>query len=98
MIIWLASYPKSGNTFLRSLLKDVNLVLTTTSVVWHFGARGSHRLEENEGKTSERQIESERKNTQKWLTKWNKYPTFDSNGMIQKHNMSILNSYKDKYN
>lgn len=83
--------------FLRSLLKDVNLVLTTTSVVWHFGARGSHRLEENEGKTSERQIESERKNTQKWLTKWNKYPTFDSNGMIQKHNMSILNSYKDKY-
>ena len=83
--------------FLRSLLKDINLVLTTTSVVWHFGARGSHRLEENDGQTDQRQIEAEKRNQQKWLTKWNKYPTFDSKGMIQKDNMSIINSYKDTY-
>lgn len=80
--------------FLRSLLKDISLVLTTTSVVWHFGARGSHRLEENEGKTSQRQLEAEKNNMQKWLTKWNQYPTFDNNGMIQKDNMSIINLYK----
>ena len=80
--------------FLRSLLKNINLVLTTTSVVWHFGARGSHRLEENEGKTSQRQLEAEKSNMQKWLTKWNQYPTFDNNGMIQKDNMSIINLYK----
>lgn len=48
--------------FLRSLLKNISLILTTTSVVWHFGARGSHRLEENEGKTSQRQLEAERSN------------------------------------
>ena len=83
--------------FLRCLLKDFKLVLTTTSVVWHFGARGSHRLEENEGKTSQRQIEAERKNSQKWLTKWNQFPTFDQNGMIKKDNMSILDSYKEEY-
>jgi len=83
--------------FLRCLLKDFKLVLTTTSVVWHFGARGSHRLEENEGKTSQRQIEAERKNSQKWLTKWNQFPTFNQNGMIKKDNMSILDSYKGKY-
>ena len=83
--------------FLRCLLKDFKLVLTTTSVVWHFGARGSHRLEENEGKTSQRQIEAERKNSQKWLTKWNQFPTFDQNGMIKKDNMSILDSYKGEY-
>ena len=83
--------------FLRSLLKDINLVLTTTSVVWHFGARGSHRLEENNGQTDQRQIEAEKRNQQKWLTKWNKYPIFDNNGMIQKDNMSIINSYKDTY-
>ena len=83
--------------FLRSLLKDIDLVLTTTSVVWHFGARGSHRLEENDGQTDQRQIEAEKRNQQKWLTKWNKYPTFDNNGMIQKDNMSIINSYKDTY-
>jgi len=80
--------------FLRSLLKDINLILTTNSVVWHFGARGSHRLEENKGKTSQRQLEAERNNMQKWLTKWNQYPTFNNNGMIQKDNMSIINLYK----
>tara|TARA_R110002153_G_scaffold185019_1_gene338191 strand:- start:17869 stop:18735 length:867 start_codon:yes stop_codon:yes gene_type:complete len=83
--------------FLRCLLKDINLTLTTKSVVWHFGARGSHRLEENQGKTDKRQLESERQNASKWLTKWNKYPTFNSNGMIQKDNMNIINSYKDNY-
>ena len=83
--------------FLRCLLKDFKLVLTTTSVVWHFGARGSHRLEENEGKTSQRQIEAERKNSQKWLTKWNQFPTFDQNGMIKKDGMEINNLYKDIY-
>ena len=83
--------------FLRCLLKGIKLILTTTSVVWHFGARGSHRLEENQGKSSLRQRESERNNFQKWLTKWNKYPTFDSNGLIESKNMSINKSYKDKY-
>ena len=83
--------------FLRSLLKDIKLILTTTSVVWHFGARGSHRLEENQGQTSKRQREAEIKNYQKWLTKWNKYPTFDNVGMIQKDNMKIINSYKGNY-
>jgi GT2 family glycosyltransferase len=83
--------------FLRCLLKNFQLIQTTTSVVWHFGARGSHRLEENGGKTSQRQLEAERRNSKKWLTKWNKYPTFDKIGMIKKDNMSIINSYKDNY-
>ncbi len=83
--------------FLRCLLKDIKLVLTASSVVWHFGARGSHRLEENEGQTSQRQIKAEKINRQKWLTKWNKYPIFNNMGMILKDNMSIINSYKDKY-
>jgi GT2 family glycosyltransferase len=83
--------------FLRSLLKNIDLILTTTSVVWHFGARGSHRLEENKGKTSQRQLKAEKSNMQKWLTKWNQYPIFNNLGMIQKDNMSILNSYKGVY-
>ena len=83
--------------FLRCLLKNIKLILTTTSVVWHFGARGSHRLEENKGKSSLRQIESEKHNAQKWLTKWNKYPTFDNNGLIESKNMSINESYKGNY-
>ena len=77
--------------------KNFQLIQTTTSVVWHFGARGSHRLEENGGKTSQRQLEAERRNSKKWLTKWNQYPIFDEIGMIKKDNMSIINSYKDNY-
>lgn len=83
--------------FLRSLLKEFKLILTTKSVVWHFGARGSHRLEENEGQSSERQRKSEANNFKKWITKWNQYPSFDENGMIISKNMSIIDSYKNKY-
>lgn len=69
--------------FLRMLNHGVRFVLPSKSVVWHFGARGSHRLEENDGKSSERQRLSEFKNAKKWLAKWGKMPTFDEYGMIK---------------
>jgi GT2 family glycosyltransferase len=68
--------------FLRMLDNGFKFILTGSSLVWHFGARGSHRLEENDGKSSQRQIESEQKNVQKWLSKWGKLPTFNEVGMI----------------
>jgi GT2 family glycosyltransferase len=69
--------------FLRMRMGGVRFVLPSKSLVWHFGARGSHRLEENNGKSSQRQIESEQKNMEKWLEKWGKFPTFDEYGMIK---------------
>jgi GT2 family glycosyltransferase len=83
--------------FLRAALKGFKFPLTCKSVVWHFGARGSHRLEENNGQSSERQKKSEHENNQKWLTKWNKYPTFDSNGSISTKGMFIIDSYKNDF-
>jgi GT2 family glycosyltransferase len=71
--------------FLRMLQHGIRFVLPATSVVWHFGARGSHRLEENNGQSSSRQRESEQKNIQKWLEKWKEYPIFDEYGMIKKY-------------
>lgn len=68
--------------FLRMLYGGVKFVLPITSVVWHFGARGSHRLEENDGTSSERQKQSEKKNIEKWLEKWKKFPIFDEYGMV----------------
>ena len=67
---------------LRMLQNEFRFILPTTSLVWHFGARGSHRLEENDGKTSERQIKAEQVNIQKWVSKWGSPPTFDEYGMI----------------
>lgn len=72
--------------FLRMLMADYQFILTSNSLVWHFGARGSHRLEENNGQTSQRQRESEQKNINKWLQKWGKLPIFDQYGMITKYN------------
>lgn len=69
--------------FLRMLQSGFKFVLTSKSVVWHFGARGSHRLEENEGQSSQRQREAERRNQQKWLEKWRSLPIFDEYEMIK---------------
>ncbi len=68
--------------FLRMLKEDYKFVLTSKSLVWHFGARGSHRLEENNNQSSERQIKAERENAQKWLKKWGSMPKFDKYEMI----------------
>ena len=69
--------------FLRMLQHGVKFVLPTNSLVWHFGARGSHRLEENNGKSDSRQIQAEQENIKKWLSKWGGLPQFDEYGMIQ---------------
>jgi GT2 family glycosyltransferase len=68
--------------FLRMKQSGFEFILDSKSLVWHFGARGSHRLEENEGNTSERQKKAERDNKIKWLQKWGSLPKFDQYGMI----------------
>jgi GT2 family glycosyltransferase len=69
--------------FLRMRNDGYKFVLTSKSLVWHFGARGSHRLEENNGKTSERQRLSEEKNIKEWIKKWGIPPQFDEYGVIK---------------
>jgi GT2 family glycosyltransferase len=68
--------------FLRMTQAGYEFILTSKSLIWHFGARGSHRLEENNGQTSQRQKETEIKNQQKWLDKWQGVPVFNEYGMI----------------
>jgi hypothetical protein len=47
-----------------------------------FGAQGSHRLEENNGWSSERQLIAEQENIHKWLGKWGSLSIIDKYGMI----------------
>ena len=68
--------------FWRMLKEGGKFLMPTKSIVWHFGARGSHRLEENNGKTSERQSKHERINAQKFYNKWGGFPIKDQYGMI----------------
>jgi len=72
--------------FLRMLQHGVRFVLPFSSIVWHFGARGSHRLEENDGLSSQRQKNAEQKNVMKWLDKWKEMPIFNEFGMITQFN------------
>jgi GT2 family glycosyltransferase len=68
--------------FWRMIQNGVEFILPSKSVVWHFGARGSHRLEENNNQTSERQSKHERINAQKFFNKWGGMPEFNQYGMI----------------
>lgn len=68
--------------FLRMIQAGFRFTLTSQSVVYHFGARGSHRLEENNGKTSERQTKTELANTYKFINKWGGLPTYNEHTMI----------------
>jgi len=83
--------------FIRMQLKNIKIVLTSKSVVYHFGARGSHFSEDDFNKRSPRQIKAERENQSKWLTKWNKYPTFDNMEFVVSEGMVINNSYNGKH-
>ena len=68
--------------FWRMLKEGGLFLMPTKSIVWHFGARGSHRLEENNNQTSERQSKHEKINAEKFFKKWGGYPVKDKFGMI----------------
>ena len=69
--------------FLRMINDGIKFVMPTKSVVYHFGARGSHRLEENDGKSSERQLKAQERNQRKFFEKWGGLPILDEYGMIK---------------
>jgi GT2 family glycosyltransferase len=68
--------------FLRMKQSGYQFILTSKSVVWHFGARGSHRLEENNGQSDLRQVNAERINQEKFYKKWGGFPVFNEYGLI----------------
>lgn len=68
--------------FLRMQQSGFKFITTSRSLIYHFGARGSHRLEENNNKSSIRQMAAEQSNRIKFINKWGGLPTFDKYHMI----------------
>jgi GT2 family glycosyltransferase len=68
--------------FIRMQNEGFRFVQTTKSVIWHFAGRGSHRLEENNGKSSERQKQTESINAAKFHNKWKSFPNIDQYGFV----------------
>lgn len=69
--------------FIRMQNEGFGFIQTTKSVIWHFAGRGSHRLEENDGHSSERQRITEHKNAVKFLNKWGQMPVFDKYSFVK---------------
>ena len=68
--------------FLRMQKINVNYVSIGTSMIYHFGARGSHFPNDNFTNSSSRQKQSEQKNINIWLNKWKGIPVYNEYGMI----------------
>lgn len=69
--------------FIRMQNEGFEFVQTTKSIIWHFAGRGSHRLEENNGQSSERQRMAEYRNANKFLNKWGQMPQFDEYSFVK---------------
>ncbi len=71
--------------FSRMQLEGYEFKMISKSVLWHFGARGSHFRDEAKDdftKKSERQQKAEQVNIQKWVSKWGRLPDHDSETFV----------------
>ncbi len=72
--------------FIRMQLEGYQFKMTSKSVVYHFSARGSHFRDEAKDdftKKSQRQIDSEQRNAQKFYNKWGQMPETDSETFVK---------------
>tara|TARA_R110000851_G_scaffold80952_2_gene177906 strand:+ start:3233 stop:4072 length:840 start_codon:yes stop_codon:yes gene_type:complete len=76
-----ASY-EDLDLFLRMQKIGIDYVSIGSSLLYHFGARGSHFPDDNFSISSNRQEISESKNRMLWIRKWNYLPRFNEYGMI----------------
>lgn len=77
-----ASY-EDMDLFVRMQNEGYKFPLLYDSLIWHFAARGSHFPDDNFDQHSERQIELENNNLQKFIDKWGQKPEFDEFGMVK---------------
>ena len=71
--------------FIRMQLEGYEFKMTSKSVVYHFSARGSHFRDEAKDKfnsKSNRQINAEINNQQKFINKWGSLPAHDQDSFV----------------
>lgn len=68
--------------FIRMRERDFEFHTVGSSLVYHFGARGSHFPDDDLSESSERQKKSERENQKKFREKWGEGFTTDKYGMF----------------
>ncbi len=58
-------------------MEGCDFILSSKSLIYHFGARGSHFPEDDFSKKSDRQVVAESVNARKWYDKWGHPPVFN---------------------
>ena len=81
--------------YIRMGLEGYNCVHTTKSIIYHFAARGSHFQGQGDdlSKSSDRQVQTEMKNSHKFVKKWGKMYRNNEWGMP-----IIFDEWKENYN
>ena len=69
--------------FIRLQMEGCDFILPSKSLVYHFGARGSHFPTDDFTIKSDRQVIAETTNAKKWWNKWGVMPVFDDVQFIQ---------------
>ena len=68
--------------FIRMQLAGYKFILTSNSVFFHFGARGSHFPDDNLNVKSDRQIKCEERNQKNFYKKWGFWPIHNQYGFV----------------
>jgi GT2 family glycosyltransferase len=76
------AYYEDYDLFSRMQLANYKFVLTSKSVVYHFGSRASRFPDDNLGVRPEHLSKHEQQSFIKWMKKWGKVPQFDDVGFV----------------
>lgn len=76
------AYYDDYDLFIRMQLSGYQFVLTSKSVVYHFGSRASRFPDDDLTKRKPELENHERNGFQKWMKKWGEAPKFDNEGFI----------------
>ena len=76
------AYYEDYDLFVRMQLANYRFVLTSKSVVYHFGSRASRFPDDNLNQRKPELAKHEKEGFRKWMQKWGQPPRFDENGFI----------------
>lgn len=76
------AYYDDYDLFIRMQLAGYDFILTSKSVVYHFGSRASRFPDDDLTKRKPELENHERNGFQKWIKKWGRPPQFDNEGFI----------------
>lgn len=90
--IYRPAYFEDYDLFVRMQMENYLFILTSQSVVYHFGSRASRFPDDNLNQRNPKLAEHEKNSFKAWMNRWGEIPTFDQNGFIT-YSAKMLEKY-----